>query len=68
MDNPRHSLGYVPHVTEQDLSDNIHELESRLSELQTADSPDGLAQAKILHVLLRNRRHLVELLKAGRFV
>jgi len=62
------ALGNVPRVTEGDLERNINELQSRLASLTTQDGEDDRAQAKVLEVLLRNRRNLIDLLRSGRFI
>jgi hypothetical protein len=61
-------LGYVPPVTETDLERNIDELQSRLETLLAQDSDAERARARVLEVLLRNRRNLIELLRGGRFI
>jgi|MudIll2142460700_1097286.scaffolds.fasta_scaffold418085_2 hypothetical protein len=62
------ALGNVPRVTEGDLERNINELQSRLASLTAQDGEDDRAQAKVLEVLLRNRRNLIDLLRSGRFI
>lgn len=62
------ALGNVPRVTEGDLERNIDELQSRLDALLAQDSEEDREQAKVLTVLLRNRRNIMELLRSGRFV
>jgi hypothetical protein len=61
-------LGYVPRVTENDLERNISELQSRLDSLLSHESEEEREQAKVLEVLLRNRRNIIELLRSGRFI
>ena len=62
------ALGNVPRVTEDDLERNIDELQSRMDTLLAQDGEEDRAQAKVLAVLLRNRRNIIELLRSGRFV
>jgi septal ring factor EnvC (AmiA/AmiB activator) len=62
------ALGHVPRVTEDDLERNINELQSRLDSLIAQESEDEREQAKVLEVLLRNRRNLMDLLRSGRFI
>jgi hypothetical protein len=61
-------LGYVPRVTETDLERNINELQSRLDNLLAHEGSEDREQAKVLEVLLRNRRNIIELLRSGRFI
>jgi hypothetical protein len=61
-------LGYVPRVTESDLERNINELQSRLDGLLAQETDEERSQARVLEVLLRNRRNLIELLRGGRFI
>jgi hypothetical protein len=61
-------LGYVPRVTESELERNINELQSRLDVLLAHEGEDDREQAKVIEVLLRNRRNIIELLRSGRFV
>ena len=62
------ALGNVPRVSEDDLERNIDELQSRMDTLLAQDGEEDRAQAKVLAVLLRNRRNIIELLRSGRFV
>ena len=62
------ALGTVPRVTEDDLERNIDELQSRMDTLLAQDGEEDQGQAKVLAVLLRNRRNIIELLRSGRFV
>jgi hypothetical protein len=61
-------LGYVPRVTESELERNINELQSRLDVLLAHEGENDREQAKVIEVLLRNRRNIIELLRSGRFV
>jgi hypothetical protein len=61
-------LGYVPRVTENDLERNISELQSRLDTLLAHEGDGERQQARVLEVLLRNRRNIIELLRSGRFI
>jgi hypothetical protein len=62
------ALGTVPRVTEDDLERNIDDLQSRMDTLLAQDGEEDQGQAKVLAVLLRNRRNIIELLRSGRFV
>ena len=62
------ALGNVPRVSEDDLERNIDELQSRMDTLLAQDGEEDQGQAKVLAVLLRNRRNIIELLRSGRFV
>ena len=62
------ALGTVPRVTEDDLERNIDDLQSRMDTLLAQDGEEDHGQAKVLAVLLRNRRNIIELLRSGRFV
>ena len=61
-------LGYVPRVTESELERNINELQSRLDVLLAHEGENDREQAKVIEVLLRNRRNIIELLRSGRFI
>jgi hypothetical protein len=61
-------LGTVPRVTEHDLERNMGELQSRLDALLAHEGDGERQQARVLEVLLRNRRNIIELLRSGRFI